>query len=155
MWSYDETDLSTDSASGRLNAVRLLVGDTETRDQQVQDEEVQFALGQNKDNIYYAAAWVARAIAGKYSRYVDTQVDGMVSSDYSDRAKHYYSLADNLEYQGKKAGGALSISAGGISLAEMESNRANTDRPLPAFRVGRFDNPPHEGSYTYDWWYRS
>jgi hypothetical protein len=35
-WSYDETDLGTTTASGRLNSVRLLLGDTDTNDQQVQ-----------------------------------------------------------------------------------------------------------------------
>ena len=31
-WNYDETDLTTDTASGRVNSVRLLVGDTDTND---------------------------------------------------------------------------------------------------------------------------
>ena len=39
-WSYDATDLGTGTASGRLNSVRLLVGDTDTTDQQVQNEEI-------------------------------------------------------------------------------------------------------------------
>ena len=43
-WSYDPTDLNTTTASGRLNTVRLLVGDTDTTDQQVQNEEVTFSL---------------------------------------------------------------------------------------------------------------
>jgi hypothetical protein len=30
-WSYDPTDLDTTTASGRLNTVRLLIGDTEYR----------------------------------------------------------------------------------------------------------------------------
>ena len=29
-WTYDETDLVTTSASGRVNVVRLLIGDTDT-----------------------------------------------------------------------------------------------------------------------------
>ena len=45
-WSYDATDLGTSTASGRLNSVRLLVGDTDTNDQQVQNEEITFALAQ-------------------------------------------------------------------------------------------------------------
>ena len=31
-WSYDPTDLDTTTASGRLNTVRLLVGDTDELD---------------------------------------------------------------------------------------------------------------------------
>jgi len=55
MWSYSVTDLNTTTASGRLNSVRLLVGDTDTSDQLVQDEEINFALAQANDNVYYAA----------------------------------------------------------------------------------------------------
>ena len=32
-WSYEETDLTTDTDTGRLNSVRLLVGDTDELDQ--------------------------------------------------------------------------------------------------------------------------
>ena len=39
-WSYDATDLDTETNSGRLNSVRYLVGDTQTSDEQVQNEEV-------------------------------------------------------------------------------------------------------------------
>ena len=67
-WSYDPTDLDTTTASGRLNTVRLLVGDTETLDQQTQNEEIVFSLSENGNNTYYSAAWIARAIASKYSR---------------------------------------------------------------------------------------
>jgi hypothetical protein len=31
-WSYEETDLRTTTASGRLNTVRLLLGGAERRD---------------------------------------------------------------------------------------------------------------------------
>ena len=71
-WSYDPTDLDTNTTSGRLNTVRLLVGDTDTLDQQAQNEEVLFSLSQNGNNVYYSGAWVARAIGSKYSRKVNT-----------------------------------------------------------------------------------
>ena len=64
-WSYDPTDLNTTTASGRLNTVRLLVGDTDTLDPQKDNEEITFALTENGNNVYYAGAWVARAIASK------------------------------------------------------------------------------------------
>ena len=50
-WSYDPTDLNTTTASGRLNTVRLLVGDTDTTDQQVQNEEVTFSLTESGNSI--------------------------------------------------------------------------------------------------------
>ena len=50
-WSYDATNLGTSTVAERLNSVRLLVGDTDTNDQQVQNEEIIFALNQTSDNV--------------------------------------------------------------------------------------------------------
>jgi hypothetical protein len=71
-WSYDPTNLDTATVAGRLNTVRLLVGDTDTTDQQVQDEEIVFALTETNNNIYAASSWVARTIASQYSRWLKT-----------------------------------------------------------------------------------
>ena len=149
-WSYDPTDLGTTTASGRLNTVRLLVGDTDTLDQQVQNEEVVFGLSQVNDDVYYASAWVARVISGKYSRRVDTSIDGALSSKYSDLATQYSVLADRLEFQGKKSGGALGVTAGGISKSRIEAVRSDTDRVEGSFRRDRFHNPPGYKDTEYE-----
>ena len=149
-WSYDPTDLDTTTASGRLNTVRLLVGDTNTDDQQVQNEEVTFGLSENGNNVYYAAAWIARAIASKYSRQVTTSLDGALRADYSDLAKQYMSLADSLEYQGKTSGAAIGILAGGITKSGVEAVRANTNRIEGSFRRDRFKNPPSYQTPEYE-----
>jgi len=146
-WSYDETDLGTTTTSSRLNSVRLLLGDTDTNDQQVQNEEIIFALAQANNNIYYAAAWAARTIASQYARRVNTSLDGALSADYSNLSKQYSVLADNLEYQGKKSGATVGIKAGGITKTAVDGIRANTDRIAPSFRRDRFRNPP---SYSGD-----
>ena len=149
-WSYDPTDLDTTTASGRLNTVRLLVGDTETLDQQVQNEEITFGLSENGDNIYYAGAWIARAIASKYSRKVNTSLDGALKADYSDLAKHYKVLADDLEYQGKTSGAVIGVLAGGITKSGIEAVRANTNRIEGSFRRDRFKNPPSYQTPEYE-----
>jgi orotate phosphoribosyltransferase-like protein len=149
-WSYDATDLDTTTASGRLNTVRLLVGDTDTLDQQTQNEEVTFALAENGNNVYYAAAWVARAISSKYSRRVTTQLDGALSANYSDLAKQYKQLADDLEYQGKTSGAAIGVLAGGITKSSIEAARANTNRIEGSFRRDRFRNPPSYQTPEYE-----
>ena len=146
-WSYDETDLGTTTASGRLNSVRLLLGDTDTNDQQVQNEEITFGLAQTNNNVYFAAARCARVVAAKYSRQVNTSLDGALSADYTDLAKQYTGLAESLEYQGKKACAVVGIKAGGISKTRVDAVRANTDRITPSFRRDRFRNPP---SYSGD-----
>ena len=92
-WTYDATALGTSTASERLNSVRLFVGDTDTTDQQVQNEEITFALSQTSDNVYSAASFTARLIASKYSRLVTTELDGQLMAEYSDLAKQYSKLS--------------------------------------------------------------
>lgn len=149
-WSYDSTDLDTETSSGRINVVRLLVGDTDTNDQQVQNEEITFALGQTNNSVYFAAGWTARTIASKYSRLVNTSVDGALSSDYSDLAAQYTKLAEDLEYQGKKAGAILNIAAGGITISDVNAVRENTNRIEGSFRRDRFKNPPSYETPEYE-----
>lgn len=141
-YSYDNTDLGTDTASGRLNATRFLLGDTDSNDPQVQDEEITFALAQTNDSIYAAAAWLARAVAAKYSRQVNIDLDGQLSAEYSDLAAQYNRLADQLEYQATKAGAGIGIKAGGITKTDIEIAREQTNRVKPSFRRDRFWNPP-------------
>lgn len=146
-WTYDNSP-GTDTAAERRDSVRLLIGDTDTNDQQVTDEEIAFFLSQVSNRIYNAAALSCRAISAKYSRLVDTTFDE-VSTDYSDRSKHYRELALVLEEQAKKYDGkSLRAFAGGISEAVIEAKDRLEDRPLPAFRRNQFRNlPSEEDSY--------
>jgi hypothetical protein len=147
-WSYNESNLGTKTASERLNSVRLLVGDTDAIDQQVQDEEITFALSQTGGSIYYAAAWVARTLASKYSRLVDTDLDGILSESYSQLQVHYRNLATELEFQGKKSGATLGVAAGGVSRANMKAVEDNTDRVKPRIRRDQF---LHDSGYIGDY----
>lgn len=149
-FTYDVDDLGTTTASGRRNAVRFLVGDTDSTDVQVQDDEITFALAQSSDNVYEAGAYCCRAIAAKYSRRVDTELDGALSASYSDLHAHYMALAENLEAESKKQSG-LGVKAGGLSKADISVVRQDTDRVPPSFRRDRFRNPPnYDGSADYE-----
>jgi hypothetical protein len=149
-WSYDASDLDTTTASGRLNTVRLLLGDTDTLDQQVQNEEITFSLSQTNDNVYFAAAWLARTVASQYARKVNVSLDGSLSADYSDLAKQYTSLAETLEYQGKKTGAIIGVVAGGLTKSNINAVRTNTDRIEGSFRRDRFRNPPSYETPEYE-----
>lgn len=150
-WSYDTSDLVDTTASGRLNVVRLLIGDTDTTDQQLQDEEIEFALGQCGDNVYFAAAWAANAIASLYSRRVTTKLDGALSAEYSDLAKQYRNLSFQLSQDGKKySGDALGVGWGGLRSTEVDAVRDDTTRITPAFRMDRF-RFPNEEDYLSDY----
>ena len=76
--------------------------------------------------------------------------DGALSADYSDLQKQYSILADNLEYQGKKAGAVVGVVAGGITKTDINTVRANTDRVEGSFRRDRFRNPPSYETPEYE-----
>lgn len=148
-FTYDPTDLDTSTTSGKLNTVRLLVGDTDSNDPQVQDNEISFALSEHT-NIYSAAAFVCRFIAAKYARLVTTQLDGALQANYSDLQKQYVTLEASLKALAKTDdGNTLGVVAGGISLADMALVELNADRNPPAFKVGQFDNL---NGTTDDYW---
>jgi len=137
-WSYDERNLNTTDALGRLNATRFLIGDTNEDDQQVQDEEVAFALAQANNNTYFAGAFLCRTIAAKYSRNVDVEIDGALKESSSKLQAHYLELAEALEYQAQKTGGVLGIKAGGIIKSTVDNVRENTNRVTPSFNKDQF-----------------
>lgn len=140
-WSYDLSDLDTTTSTGRLNVTRLLLGDTNTSNQQVQNEEVVFALSQTSNNVYRAAAYLANTLASKYASKVDTELDGALSAKYSQLNDQYKNLATSLEKQGKKySAGSLGFSAGGIYVSDNDTNEENTNRIKPAFTREQFRN---------------
>jgi len=139
-WSYDPSDLDKTTPSGRLNVVRLLVGDTNTSDQQIQDEEITFALGETNDSVYYAAAWVANSIASSYARQVDSEIDSTLVAKFSQLHKHYRTLSDNLTRDAIRFDGtSLGVFAGGIRVSEVEAIRQLVNRVKPKFYDNQFD----------------
>jgi hypothetical protein len=146
-WTYTPASLDITLSTGRLNAVRLLVGDTDSGDQQIQDEEVYFALAQSSDNIYNAAIFVCRLIASKYSRLVTTMADRGVATNYSDLIAHYNTLSIQLGNLAKKVSGkTLGIGVGGVLISDMYTNEVDTNRVAPEFAINQFDNPTSETS---------
>lgn len=130
-WNYSGSPGDSD-----LDAVRFLIGDTDTDDQLVSDEEITWALTQG--SVYNAAAICARSIAAVYSRLADKAVDDL-QIKYSQKSAQYFKLADSLE--SKDSHKALGVYAGGISVADKESIESNTDRVSPSFKRGMTDNP--------------
>lgn len=121
----------TDSpASVPRDAVRLLIGDTDSADPLLSDAEVAFYLSENGSNNYRAAIEACRAIAAKLSRRPDHAV-GRVIVSYQQRAKDYLALAETIRQKWLMA--TTSPYAGGISLDDKQSQEENTDRVPPFF----------------------
>lgn len=136
-WSYNT------ALTDEKDQVRLIIGDTDTNDQQLQDEEIDFFLTQAGDAIYDAALRCVRALQSKYSRLVNSSVES-VRADYSERAKQYSALAAQLAIDAANASttfGAPIVT--GISISEMDSQDQDTDRVRGYVRTGQYDNPPN------------
>lgn len=93
-WTYDG-----DPNGDRKDQVRLLVGDTDTEDQLVQDEEIEFVLTQyvpvDGKPAWLAGAHTADMIAARFARKADRSV-GPLSISAKQQRDHYRELAADL-----------------------------------------------------------
>lgn len=129
-WTYDSTDISTDLAK-----VRLLIGDTNTNEQLLADEEINFYIGRKAD-VTLSAADCCDAIVAKLSRDTDRNNLGM-GAQRSQKIQHYQDLADRYRNEGRMEAGAF---AGGTSKSDEDSWEADTDTKQPRFQQDGFDN---------------
>lgn len=129
--------MSWDYAPGSrdLDWVRFTIGDTDSTDELLQNEEIDAALT-NEGNKYSAAAVCADALAAKFSRQADKTV-GPLQIRASQKAERYAKLAKDLRNQLGRRVGAW---AGGISEAEMREAEKDTDRVDTSFKRGMNDS---------------
>jgi hypothetical protein len=136
MWSY-----SGDPANSDRDQVRFLFGDTDTTDQLLTDAEVDFTVAEHPDNLFLAAAACADAVASRKTRLANKSV-GDLSLTYSQVAQQFKTLAAQLRTRAAMAG--TSPYAGGISIADKDAVGTDSDRVVPAFKVGLHDYQPEE-----------
>ena len=119
-----------------------MVGDTDTNEQQLTDEEVNFWID-NSGGTMFAAAKCCRSLAAEYARRVDKSI-GPASIAVSQRQQHYADLGD---YWQQQAATFIAIEpyAGGISVSDKQTIDEDSDRVTPAFVIGWDDVP---GSQT-------
>lgn len=130
-WTYNVAQLATSA----LFRVRLAIGDTNTNDQQLQDEEITQILdeaGSESD----AIANAARVLEAKYARYVDKWV-GDLKILASQRTRAFRELAEKYE---ASAGGYRVPSAGGIRISDKETITGDSDLVPPSFTRDLHDN---------------
>ena len=128
-WSYENPKANL------KDEVRFLVGDTNTAEQLLQDEEIEYLLDEEGSAIEAAIA-AAYAIAAKFSRQADIQ-DGQMRISASQKAAAYTKLAENL----KTKMGVLAVPyAGGISLDEKKAQAEDASVTHSAFTRGIMKN---------------
>lgn len=132
-WNYDVESLDTNSK----DQVRFLIGDTNTNDQQLQDEEIEFTIS-IRSSIWGAAASCCAALAASMSRLADTTT-GELRTLYSSRARAYNARAGYYEQKSSELGGGLPL-VGGISIADKLAAEIDPDRVPPQFNIGMTDN---------------
>ena len=138
MWTYNAENLSTTDEDGRKNIVRLLIGDTDTNDPQLQDEEILFALSSNKDNPNAAAIFAINAIISKYARLVNIELDEAIREDYSDLIDNYKGLLSGLEKKVRFSNNSIRLYATGLTLTDFEEARSDPNRIKPGIEQGRW-----------------
>ena len=138
-WTY------SDPTESDKDAVRFLVGDTNSADPLVTDEEITYLLAEHGD-VFPAAIAAAESLAYKFAREVSHSADGLSWSG-SDLHKHFLTVADRLKqtHRRSRAKSARPY-VGGISRVEREKDDADDDLIQTHFRSGGMDNP-RKGSH--------
>jgi hypothetical protein len=141
-WSYYATKLATSPK----DQVRLLIKDTTSTNQLMQDEEINFFLTL-RSSVWGAAAECCFALAAQWSQSVDQGV-GTAKASFSQAAKAYKALGAVFNARAAAMGSGMPY-AGGLSIADMLNQTSNDDRPGPQFALGMTDNllpvPPAGG----------
>lgn len=137
-WTYDPGSI----AKKPKDQVRRLIGDVIQNDQQIADEEINFALTQ-RSSVYGAAAECCRYISSQFSRKVDVVAQaaggGALKTNYSAQAKAYLQMAIQFDGRAAMTGGGLPY-AGGTSVTDKQAMEQDTDRVAPQFNIGMEDN---------------
>lgn len=130
----------TTSATARRDALRFLIRDTVSARAKTQDEELDFLLSENGNNVYRAAAIACEQLSAgeaKSKSVGDLSLSGM-GETYMDLAKRYTLWADSR----------VQPFAGGISVADKDSRSLDVDRVQPAFSRGLHMTPGVDANST-------
>ena len=112
----------------------MQIGDTDTNDQQLTDEEIQFFID-TEQTIFMAAYRCALSLVAEYARKVDKEM-GDLRILASQRHRHYLRLANQLRQKNVPA----IPSAGGIYQTEKDTLTDNTNWVKPFFKRGMMEN---------------
>jgi len=144
-WTY-----SGNPADSTKDAVRFLVGDTDTTDQLITNEEITYLIAQH-GVVNRVASETARAIAAKFARLMNRTIGGL-SADFSAKYRQYLELADNLLSKDELSPVSPYIS--GFSRSAKEAVELDTDREPTFSRKGIMDNPRSQPSDESPYDYR-
>ena len=138
-WSY-----TGNPGSSAKDAIRFLIGDTDTTDQLLSDEEIawlnleQTGSATSTDDLYYTAHYACHSIAAKLARLADKSIGGL-SVSLSQKANAYLTQAKELFKHAQRTSAPLPY-AGGITISDKEIDQENSDLYAGFFRSGQFQD---------------
>ncbi len=140
-WTYNSDQLAT---SERYQ-VRLEISDTDPQNQQLQDEEIDYALTQER-NMWSAAARCAEMIGRRVLGKADVRLGRSMMVTYTKMAEQWFVMAKCLR---AKALGTTPPFVGGMSASDKIAYNQDTDLLAPLFTKTMMENP-NTGGYTSD-----
>lgn len=148
-WTY-----SGNPGLSAKDATRFYIGDTDQRNQLLQDGEIEYVLNIYNNTPINAAIRCCEMIMAKVTRLVDESV-GQVKLSYSQRVKAFRDLRNDLV--NRLATEDATPFAGGISIAQVMATNQNADRVRPSFTDHMMQNnltsPWILGGECYFWLY--
>lgn len=137
---FDVTDVdwlyTAQPSTRNIDRVRLLIGDTDSADQLLTDDEVSWFL-ELHGSLNRSASEAARAIAAKFARLMNRSIGGL-SADFSAKYRQYMELADNLLQ--KEETSPVSPYISGYKRSAKEAVELDLDRETTFSRKGVHDN---------------
>lgn len=138
-WSY-----SGNPSSSATDAIRFLIGDTDTTDQLLSNEEIAWLNTEQTGSstaitaLYETAHYACESISAKLARLADTQI-GDLNVKLSQKAQGYLTLARQLLVHADRFNNPIAY-AGGISISDKEIDEENSDVFRGWFSSGQFQN---------------
>jgi hypothetical protein len=116
--------------------IRFLVGDTESDEYFLEDEEIVFLMTtwDHKNSVYYTASMAAEAIAAKFAREISVSSDSQ-SLSTSELQQKYLDLAARLLRQHETLLTGGNVDMGGVLTGEQPDPTVTS----PAFGTGMHD----------------
>jgi len=130
-WTY-----SGNPKKRNLDAVRYQLQLTDEDNKQLEDEEIEFELSQENDNVNRAAANIAESLAAKFAQKAKRSV-GPTKIDYSDISERYLKIAKRLRSEETKD---ASHEAVAISEDSKENQEDDSDLVDPLFTRRMHEN---------------
>ncbi len=140
-WTYDPAELATNE----VYAIRLEIGDTDPQNQQLQDEEVGYAISLER-NTWAAAARCCEMISRVILRKADVKLGRNMTVTYTKMSQQYLDMAKALR---AKALGTVVPYVGGMTIQDKETIAGNDALLAPLFTKTMMESP-WTGGYTSD-----